>query len=486
MARMKIKKLNTAPAIMLTLYNTLSKEKEALPDAERIKLFVCGPTVYDYAHIGHARTYIFFDFFAKYLRSQGYDVFYLQNITDIDDKIIKRAVEENKQPLEFAKFFTQAYKDDMRSLGIEMTSDKNEAKREGKILYAAATAFMPEIIDQVQRLIEKGYAYRIDGDGWYFDISKDADYGKLSGRNTLQAEDAVSRIDEAVGKRNKGDFCLWKFSKSGEPSWKSGIGDGRPGWHIEDTAISEKFFGPQYDIHGGGIDLKFPHHEAEIAQQESASGKKPFVKIWMHTGALLVDGKKMSKSLGNFITIRAFMEKYPPEVLRWMTLMHNYRMPLDYTEKMAEDARTNLNTIRRFLWKLEFNLKQETFKTKSVLLDDYDYSKFDAFIDDDMNTPEALGFVFKALNDANERLSQLDENALRRAIDFIKKVLKLFGVNADYPEIPQEIKELAEEMEQCRVNKQFEHSNRLREKINALGYKVENTNTPFEPFIYPG
>jgi len=279
----------------MKLYNTLSRKKEDLPNPEeqrKIRLFVCGPTVYDYAHIGHARTYLFFDFFAKYLRHRGYEVNYLQNITDIDDKIIARAAERNIRPDELAKQFTGAYFEDMRAIGVDAVTT-----------YAPATDFISQIVAQVKRLIDKGFAYKIEDDGWYFDISKDEDYGKLSGRTVAQAEDGVSRIDDSDAKRNKGDFCLWKFSKPDEPKWNTQIGTGRPGWHIEDTAISEYYFGPQYDIHGGADDLKFPHHEAEIAQQESASGLKPFVQFWVHTGFLLVDGKKMSKSLDNYIGI---------------------------------------------------------------------------------------------------------------------------------------------------------------------------------------
>ena len=221
----------------LRLYNTLSGKKEDLPVAKgkKLRLFVCGPTVYDYSHIGHARTYLFFDFLARYLKLRGYKVFYLQNITDVDDKIIERAREEGKDPLEVAAFFTQEYLKDMKALGVTTVER-----------YAAATKYIPEIISQVEKLIKKGFSYKIEGDGWYFNISKFKDYGRLSRRTTEQAEDAISRIDESVAKRNKGDFCVWKFSRSGEPSWKTPFGDGRPGWHIEDTAISEKYFGPQY------------------------------------------------------------------------------------------------------------------------------------------------------------------------------------------------------------------------------------------------
>ena len=330
--------------VPMEVYNTLSRRKEFLPEPEeqrKLRLFVCGPTVYDYAHIGHARTYIFFDFFAKYLRSKGYEVNYLQNITDIDDKIIARAAERDEAPAKLAKEFTEKYFEDMRVLGVDAVTT-----------YAPATKFITQIALQVERLVDKGFAYEIKNDGWYFDISKDVDYGKLSGRTAAQAEDGVSRIDDSENKRNKGDFCLWKFSKPGEPVWNTRLGAGRPGWHIEDTAISEYYFGPQYDIHGGADDLKFPHHEAEIAQQESASGLKPFVKFWVHTGFLLVDGKKMSKSSGNFITVREFLKKYPPEILRWLALSHHYRSPLDYSDDDAEQAKSALQNIYQKIYLL--------------------------------------------------------------------------------------------------------------------------------------
>lgn len=210
------------------IYNSLSRKKEDLPESEELKLFVCGPTVYDYSHIGHARTYLFFDFFVKYIRLIGKNIFYIQNITNIDDKIIKKAQEEGKSFEEIANFFERAYLDDMLSLGIKMTNIEAEAKNKKEILYARATDFIKDIELQVQKLIDKGFAYKI-ADGWYFDISKDKDYGKLSGRTSEQAEDAVSRIDESIEKRNKGDFCLWKFSKPDEPKWESFLGDGRPG-----------------------------------------------------------------------------------------------------------------------------------------------------------------------------------------------------------------------------------------------------------------
>ncbi|MEK7151527.1 MAG: cysteine--tRNA ligase, partial [Patescibacteria group bacterium] len=307
---------------MIKIFNTLTRQKEEFKptDPKKVKMFVCGPTVYDYSHIGHARTYIIYDVIARYLRSCGYDVFYLQNITDIDDKIIERAKQKQQSPSDLAQEYKEKYYEDIKKLGITSVSE-----------YAPATQYIPEIISQVQRLIEKGIAYLIEEEGYYFDLTQFTDYGRLSGRTTEAAEDATSRIDESSKKRNKGDFVLWRLSKPEEPGWDSPFGYGRPGWHIEDTAITEKNFGPQYDIHGGAHDLIFPHHEAEIAQMESISGQKPFVKYWAHSGFLTINGQKMSKSLGNFVTIRDVLEKYPPETLRLMFLMSHYRSPVDYT-----------------------------------------------------------------------------------------------------------------------------------------------------------
>src|SRR3989338_8336759 len=334
-------------AIMLKVYNTLSRKKEVLKpfdsaQGKKLTLFVCGVTAYDLSHIGHARTYIAFDMIVKYLRQKGLDVFYLQNVTDVDDKIIQRAKELGGNPRALARKFEKEYRADMKKLGVNAVTQ-----------YARATDYIPEIISQVERLLKKGYAYEIEGDGIYFDISKFKEYGKLSRRTSEQAQDAVSRIDESVRKLNKGDFALWKLSKPGEPKWKSPWGWGRPGWHIEDTAITEQFFGPQYDVHGGGVDLKFPHHEAEIAQQEAASGKKPFVKIWAHTGFLINKDQKMSKSLGNFETVHELLKKYPKEVLRFYLLSSYYRSPLDYSDKMFKQSQAAVSRIADFIQRLQ-------------------------------------------------------------------------------------------------------------------------------------
>ena len=268
---------------MINIYNTMTREKEELKvKNNKIKLFVCGPTVYDYSHIGHARTYISFDVIVRYLKHEGYSVFYLQNITDIDDKIIKRAKERGEDPLELSHRFEKEYLNDMKRLNVNNVN-----------FYARATEHMDEIINQVQTLIDKGYAYDTES-GVYFDVSAYEDFGKLSNRNLDDLQDNA-RVQTDSNKRDPKDFALWK-KQDEEPYWESPWGNGRPGWHIEDTAITEAYFGPQYDVHGGGLDLIFPHHDAEIAQMEAASGKKPLVQYWMHTGFLNVRGEKMSKS----------------------------------------------------------------------------------------------------------------------------------------------------------------------------------------------
>ncbi len=454
----------------ILIFDTLSEELKPI-EGKKIKMFVCGPTVYDLIHIGNARTYLAFDMFVRYLRSAGVDVFYLQNITDVDDKIIARAIKENSDPKTLAAKYQKIYFKDIKTLGISSISR-----------YAPATKYIPEIVKQVKTLIRKGNVYKIDGDGYYFDVSTFPDYGKLSRRTIAQAEDGVSRIDESIAKRNRADFCVWKFSKPGEPLWKTELGLGRPGWHIEDTAITEYYFGTQYDIHGGGIDIKFPHHEAEIAQQESASGKKPFVKIWMHAGALTVNEKKMSKSLGNFVTLQDFLKKYPADVLRMMVLSHHYRSPMDYTEKSAEEAQAMLGTMKMFLAKTSIAMKH-VGKTKKATQEFNPLKLFEEKLSNDFNTPKALAVIFDVVNRTNKTMQALDKKSLKEAYDFVKKSLGLFGISMKLPKIPLKITKLAAEREKSRRNKQFTQSDDLRKKIEQLGYVVEDTS--FGPFIWP-
>ena len=491
------------------VYNTLSGKKTLLLPRKKktLKLFVCGPTVYDLSHIGHARTYIFFDFFARYLRARGFKVFYLQNITDIDDRVIARARTLKKKPETLAANFTKEYLKDMASLGIESVN-----------VYAPATKFISQIISQIERLIKKGYAYKLENDlptgqagGWYYDIKKFKDYGRLSNRTVAQAEDAVSRIDENKNKRNKGDFALWKFVKSrinantstnereyemkiinGEPAWNTPLGWGRPGWHIEDTAISEHYFGPQYDIHGSAVDLKFPHHEAEIAQQEGASGppanefarrrsragKKPMVKIWMHAGFLLIDGKKMSKSLNNFITIKDLLKKYEPGVLRLMILSHHYRSPLNFSAKLAEQTKTSFSGLAEFMSKLDFVGKARNGKGRNLRMEKIIKENEKAFhkaLENDLNTPLALARVFALASEFQNKIWNLGDAEAKILKNHLEKMLKMLGLEIKTPKIPKKIRALALKRELLRVNKQFVQADALRKKIWGLGYKVDDT-----------
>ena len=452
---------------MLSLYNSLSRNEEPLPDQKKIRLFVCGPTVYDYLHLGNARTYIFFDFFAKLLRSRGYDVDYLQNITDVDDKIIARAMTDGTSTDKVARFFSDAYFEDMKALDVDAVTK-----------YAPATMFIPQIIAQVERLIDKGFAYKIEGDGWYFDISKDPEYGKLSGRTAAQAEDGVSRIDDSIGKRNKGDFCLWKFTQTSlsslEPRWPSPLGPGRPGWHIEDTAISEFHFGPQYEIHGGGVDLKFPHHEAEIAQQESASGLVPFVRIWMHTGALTVEGKKMSKSAGNFVTIRDFLKEegpHAPALFRWMVFSHHYRSPFDFSDRAVAQAKKELERFYTLCLEAKEDAgaaATEDDKTGKAVWAE----KIDSALDNDLNTQKALSILMEILKD--ERLAGSAKSDIAAGFG------EIFGLNVTRATLKtgptsKEIREKFDEYKALRGNKQFVQSDALRAELERLGYEVRDT-----------
>lgn len=439
----------------LKIYNTLSRKKEIFKPRKdkKVNLFVCGPTVYDFSHIGHARTYVIFDVIVKYLRQKGHSVFYLQNITDIDDKIIRRAGEKKVPPQKLASDFEKEYLKDIKSLKIDSANK-----------YARATRHIKEIISQVETLLKKGYAYQIE-DGIYYDIKKFKEYGKLSRRTVLQAEDGVSRIDESKGKRNKGDFCLWKFSKEGEPKWPFGkfrARAGRPGWHIEDTAIAQKYFGFQYDIHGGAKDLIFPHHEAEIAQMEAISGKKPFVKYWLHSGFLTVKGQKMAKSLGNFITIRDFLKDHSPRLLRYLVAKHHYRSPIDYNEKTVKQAEKELEKIDGFVEKLK--------KSDFPITKKSDFKHIEKAMEDDFNTPKVIAAIFKTINKKEYSRSIL--NSLEKT----DKFLNFIFWPKEKLKTPKEVLELIKQREEYRREKNWKKSDEVRNKIKELGYQIEDTN----------
>lgn len=441
----------------LKLYNTLTRKKDIFEPRvdKKINLFVCGPTVYDYSHIGHAKTYVQFDVIVKYLRYRGYNVFYLQNVTDIDDKIIQRAKEKNVKPLDLARNFEKEYRKDMKELGVDSVNK-----------LARATEHIKEIIRQVKLLMDKGCAYEIKNDGIYFNLKKFPEYGKLSGRKSTEAEDAVTRIDESVEKINKGDFCLWKKSKKDEPSWQDPwFNGGRPGWHIEDTAITEKEFGPQYDVHGGARDLIFPHHEAEIAQMEASSGKKPFVKYWLHTGFLNVKGQKMAKSLGNFIAIKDALKKYDAKVLRFFYLSAHYRSPIDFSEKSLEQAKSSLERLNDFIAKA----KDSSDKDDKELIEKTK-REFQKYMDDDFDTPKALAVIFDFVKEANKK------GAGKKSYELMLEFDRIFNVfTAEETILSPEIKKLVAEREKARKNKNFEKADKIREELRKKGYLLEDT-----------
>jgi len=457
----------------LKIYNTLSGKKDQFTPLKnkQINIFVCGPTVYDYSHIGHAKLGISFDAFVKYLRQTGFKVFYLQNITDLDDKIIARARERKVAPKDLAEAFKKEYLKDMKSIGVDSISK-----------YAPATSYIKEIISQVKRLQDKGFAYKIEEDGIYYDISKFKDYGKLAGRTALEAEDAVSRIDYSKDKRNRGDFCLWKFTQQeSEPSWKSPWGDGRPGWHIEDTAITEKFFGPQYDIHGGAIELIFPHHEAEISQMEAISGKAPLVKYWMHIGFLTVNGQKMSKSLGNFITISDFIRRYSAFQLRFLIVKNLWSSPLDYSDSAMIEVKSALEKIESFLGKIKSPsfTKASANKEISKLLAETKANFYNELADN-FNTPKAFAVLFDFIKDANKILDEgsIKKSDAQKAYKFFEEINEIFGI-IDFKKInakiPAKVKKLANEREKFRKEQNWQKSDELRAQIEKQGFTVEDT-----------
>ncbi len=441
----------------IRLYNSLTRKVEELvprtPD--HIEMFVCGPTVYDRVHIGNARTFTIFDVVAKWLRYRGLEVNYIQNITDIDDRIIARANERSENPLEYARQFDDAFRADMLALGNDAVSQ-----------YARASDYIPQVIAQVKTLIKNGNAYLIEGDGWYFDLTTFPDYGKLSGRTGLLADDAVSRIDDNEKKRNTGDFCIWKLSKPNEPIWEdSELGAGRPGWHIEDTAITEHTFGPQYDLHGGGTDLKFPHHEAEIAQQEAASGKVPFVKYWMHVGFLENKSEKMSKSLGNFLTLHEALQQYEPAVLRFYFLSNHYRAPLDFSPTALDTAQAAVNRIGELMLKRSDILIDETPAVSTVA---------DA-MDDDFNTPKAFAAVFDLIREANAKGAVPPPS-------FFEFISETFGIIPHEPEaVPDDVQNIVAQRTEARDRKDWTASDALRDQITELGYSVDDT--PYGPLL---
>jgi len=454
----------------LKIYNTLTRQKEEFVpiNGNRVNMFVCGPTVFDYSHLGHARTYIVFDVIARYLRYRGYSVFYLMNITDIDDKMIKRA-NENRIPVkELADRFTKAFDEDMKRLDVTSVN-----------LYAKATEYLNEIINQINILIEKGFAYEVDGDV-YFAVRKFKDFGKLS-KQSLDELKAGARIEVDEKKRNPEDFVLWKKQKPDEPFWNSPWSNGRPGWHVEDTAITTTYFGDKYDLHGGGLDLIFPHHESEIAIAESVTGEKPFVKYWVHSGFLTLNKEKMSKSLGNFFTIREVLEKYGSEVIRFFMLNVHYRSPIDFSDKGLDEAKQGLERIKNTLENVRVMTKtaEEGMMGSIPGVVAEAKQKFLDAMNDDFNTREAIAAIFEFTKNVNQAISDgLSRAALNMIISTYKELGGILGLFQDEKKdgrITEDLISLIVNIrENARKNKDWETSDKIRSKLKELGVIIED------------
>jgi len=467
------------------LYNSMTQKKEKfIPLKEnQVTMYVCGVTVYDHAHIGHARAAVIFDVIYRYLKYRGFTVTYVRNFTDVDDKIINRANKEGVSWKTIAETYIREYTDDTRALGNETPT-----------LEPLATEHIPDMIKIITTLIEKGYAYELDGDV-YFEVSKFSEYGKLSKKNPDE-QMAGARVGTDERKKDPRDFALWKKSKPGEPLWPSPWGEGRPGWHIECSAMSQKYLGETIDIHGGGRDLIFPHHENEIAQAEAASGKS-FVRYWIHNGFVNINQEKMSKSLGNFFTIKDILKKYHPEVVRLFLLSHHYRSPVDFSAETMNDANAGLERIYTTLAELDALLERKDFPevseeglgTRDKEL--YEEIKtlivqFEQAMDEDFNTALALGHVYNAVRALNRFLSDPEFKKTdfarsvfalaRKAFSKIGTVLGLFQVKpqdflalfknqklSDLDIPVDEIEKLIEERNQARREKNWNRADEIRD-----------------------
>src|SRR3990172_3362846 len=457
----------------LRVHNTLTRQKEDFVPLHppRVTLFVCGLTPQDYAHLGHAKTYVAFDVIARYLRHKGYSVFYVQNVTDIEDRIIEKMRDTGKDWREIVRFHMEDY-DRMMAL-LDVTSVN---------LFAWATHYMTEIVAQIRGLVEKGYAYAAEDGSVYYDTTKFDGWGKLSGMKMEELKPGA-RVEVDERKRHPADFALWKAQKPGEPAWDSPWGKGRPGWHIEDTAITIAHFGPQYDLHGGATELMFPHHEAEIAQAEAFTGVRPFVKYWLHTGLLNVKGEKMSKSLGNFWSLRDALASTDPMVLRFFLVYAHYRSPLDFTPEAVDEAKASYARLMETVGNARAALRTAPEDTRPGDADlinagEARWREFDTAMEDDFNTREALAAVFEFAREVNRALAAgAGRAALGSAVGFFDRVGTILGLFREARAGGGEdglLDLLVEAREAARTRKDFATADRIRERLGELGYALED------------
>lgn len=459
----------------MKLYNTMSRTKEEFVPLEKgkVKMYVCGPTVYNFIHIGNARPMIVFDTVRRYFEYKGYDVNFVSNFTDVDDKIIKKAIEEGVTADEISKRYIAECKKDMEGLNVKPATT-----------HPLATEEIGGMIELIRTLIEKGYAYAKNGTV-YFRTRQFKDYGKLSHKNLddLRSGNRSLLVSGEDEKEDPLDFVLWKPKKDGEPAWESPWSEGRPGWHIECSEMSKKYLGEQIDIHAGGEDLIFPHHENEIAQSEAANGKE-FAKYWLHNGFLNIDNRKMSKSLGNFFTVREISEKYDLQVLRFFMLSAHYRSPLNFSAELMEAAKNGLERIKTAAGNLRFLLENasvegltETEQEKMAKVQDH-IANFEKAMEDDFNTADAIAAVFELVKYANTTTDGESSKAyLKGLLDTIIKLTDVLGISVEAKEelLDGDIEALIEERQAARKERNFARADEIRDELLGKGIILEDT-----------
>ena len=456
----------------MKIYNTLTRQKEEFKTIEpgKVTMYACGPTVYNFIHIGNARPICLFDCLRNYFEFRGYEVKFVQNFTDVDDKIINKANEEGVDASVISERYIKEYETDARGMNVRPAT-----------IHPKVTQSMDMIIDIVKHLVDNGYAYEVNGDV-YFSTTKFADYGKLS-HMPLEDLEAGARIEASDIKQHPMDFAVWKAAKPGEPYWESPWGKGRPGWHIECSAMATNYLGKTIDLHCGGQDLIFPHHENEIAQSECATGV-PFANYWMHNGYINVDNRKMSKSLGNFFTVREVANKYGYEPIRFMMLQAHYRSPINYNTEVIEQCRAALDRMYKFKENLDFALTKAqdgefTEEQKNAILARKE--QFIRVMDDDFNTADGISAIFELIRDVNPLISG-DSLASKQHLLFAKEIFdQLTGVlgllyeTKKEDEVPAEVMALVEQRAAARKAKDFALADSLRDQINEMGYLIEET-----------
>ncbi len=458
----------------MKIYNTLTRRKqEFVPiDKNEVKMYACGPTVYNYIHIGNARPLIIFDTLRRYMEYRGMKVKFVQNFTDVDDKMIRRANEEGITVKELADRFIGEYFKDAEALGVRAAT-----------IHPKATENIDSIIEVVKKLEDNGYAYNVDGNV-YFAAKKFKEYGKLS-KQPLEELEAGARIDVNEQKRDPMDFALWKKQKEGEPAWESPWGKGRPGWHIECSAMVNKFLGKTIDIHAGGKDLIFPHHENEIAQSECANGA-PFANYWMHNGYINVDNKKMSKSLGNFSTVRDILRKYDGETVRFFMLSAHYRNPINFSDELMEQAKSAIERVYTCIDNLEFLLENSSDGELTDKEGEYIKSldgfkeKFIAAMDDDLNTAEALAAIFDIVYASNTALSNdgsSSKAAVQKTLDMVRELGSVLGLfqKSGKKSLDSEIEELIEQRNKARAEKNWGEADAIRDRLKEMNIILKDT-----------